>query len=163
METHLGWRVVRRAWLAHPEKFELDMVYPYAWSVRPSGSLDPAQLFVIRSRTKDDPARAIFEQLEAQGLVRQRGRSTSARTRRTGKNVDARSRSPTAHIVEAICSADVLVDMGLAPGDMVVIDMSTDIKGRAASAATWSGRRTTSRSGPGRHLQRRSSRTWVRR
>ncbi|MDP2657917.1 MAG: enoyl-CoA hydratase/isomerase family protein, partial [Candidatus Deferrimicrobium sp.] len=28
METQMGWRVARRAWLTHPEKFELDMVYP---------------------------------------------------------------------------------------------------------------------------------------
>ena len=137
METHLGWRVVRRAWLAHPEKFELDMVYPYAWSVRPSVSLDLRSFPVIR-RFEDgriNPARAIFDQLEAQGLLDERRVINIGEDQKDGKNVDVKSFTYRQIRWEANRLANVLVDMGVAPGDMVVIYMSTDIKGLVAQLA----------------------------
>jgi enoyl-CoA hydratase/carnithine racemase/acyl-coenzyme A synthetase/AMP-(fatty) acid ligase/NADPH:quinone reductase-like Zn-dependent oxidoreductase len=137
METHLGWRVVRRAWLAHPEKFELDMVYPYAWSVRPSVSLDLRSFPVIR-RFEDgriNPARAIFDQLEAQGLLDERRVINIGEDQKDGKNVDVKSFTYRQIRREANRLANVLVDMGVAPGDMVVIYMSTDIKGLVAQLA----------------------------
>ena len=137
METHLGWRVVRRAWLAHPEKFELDMVYPYAWSVRPSVSLDLRSFPVIR-RFEDgriNPARAIFDQLEAQGLLDERRVINIGEDQKDGKNVDVKSFTYRQIRREANRLANVLVDMGVAPGDMVVIYMSTDIMGLVAQLA----------------------------
>ena len=137
METHLGWRVVRRAWLAHPEKFELDMVYPYAWSVRPSVSLDLRSFPVIR-RFEDgriNPARAIFDQLEAQGLLDDRRVINIGEDQKDGKNVDVKSFSYRRIRQEANRLANVLVDMGVTPGDMIVIYMSTDIKGLVAQLA----------------------------
>jgi enoyl-CoA hydratase/carnithine racemase/acyl-coenzyme A synthetase/AMP-(fatty) acid ligase len=142
METHIGWRVVRRAWLAHPEKFELDMVYPYAWSVRPSVSLDLRSFPVIR-RFEDgriNPARAIFDQVEAQGLLDERRVINIGEDQKDGKNVDVQSHTYRRIRREANRLANVLVDMGVAPGDMVVIYMSTDIKGLVAQlAATLAG------------------------
>ena len=137
METQIGWRVVRRAWLAHPEKFELDMVYPYAWSVRPSVSLDLRSFPVIR-RFEDgriNPARAIFDQLEAQGLLDERRVINIGEDQKDGKNVDVKSFTYRQIRREANRLANVLVDMGVAPGDMVVIYMSTDIKGLVAQLA----------------------------
>lgn len=137
METQIGWRVVRRAWLAHPEKFELDMVYPYAWSVRPSVSLDLSSFPVIR-RFEDgriNPARAIFDQLEAQGLLDERRVINIGEDQKDGKNVDVNSFPYRQIRREANRLANVLVDMGVAPGDMVVIYMSTDIKGLVAQLA----------------------------
>ncbi|HLO10542.1 MAG TPA: AMP-binding protein, partial [Desulfobacteria bacterium] len=137
METKLGWRVVRRAWLANPEKFELDMVYPYAWSVRPSVSLDLRSFPVIR-RFEDgriNPARAIFDQLEAQGLLDERRVINIGEDQKDGKNVDVKSFTYRQIRREANRLANVLVDMGVAPGDMVVIYMSTDIKGLVAQLA----------------------------
>ena len=142
METHIGWRVVRRAWLANPEKFELDMVYPYAWSVRPSVSLDLRSFPVIR-RFEDgriNPARAIFDQLEARGLLDERRVINIGEDQKDGKNVDVKSFTYRRIRREANRLANVLVDMGVAPGDMVVIYMSTDIKGLVAQlAATLAG------------------------
>jgi enoyl-CoA hydratase/carnithine racemase/acyl-coenzyme A synthetase/AMP-(fatty) acid ligase len=137
METQAGWRVVRRAWLANPEKFELDMVYPYAWSVRPSVSLDLRDFPVIR-RFEDgriNPARAIFDQLEAQGLLDERRVITIGEDQKDGKNVDVRAYTYREIRREAGRLANVLVDMGVAPGDMVCIYMSTDIKGLVAQLA----------------------------
>ncbi|HEY6096554.1 MAG TPA: AMP-binding protein, partial [Candidatus Deferrimicrobium sp.] len=137
METRLGWRVVRRAWLAHPEKFELDMVYPYAWSVRPSVSLDLRSFPVIR-RFEDgriNPARAIFDQLEAQGLLDERRVINIGEDQKDGKNVDVKSFTYRQIRREANRLANVLVDLGVVPGDMVVIYMSTDIKGLVAQLA----------------------------
>jgi enoyl-CoA hydratase/carnithine racemase/acyl-coenzyme A synthetase/AMP-(fatty) acid ligase len=142
METRMGWRVVRRAWLTHPEKFELDMVYPYAWSVRPSVSLDLSSFPVIR-RFEDgriNPARAIFDQLEAQGLLDERHVINVGEDQKDGKNVDVRAYTYREIRREANRLANVLVDMGVAPGDMVCIYMSTDIKGLVAQlAATLAG------------------------
>lgn len=142
METRMGWRVVRRAWLTHPEKFELDMVYPYAWSVRPSVSLDLSSFPVIR-RFEDgriNPARAIFDQIEARGLLDERRVINIGEDQKDGKNVDVRTYSYRRIRREANRLANVLVDMGVAPGDMVVIYMSTDIKGLIAQlAATLAG------------------------
>ena len=142
METQIGWRVVRRAWLANPEKFELDMVYPYAWSVRPSVSLDLRSFPVIR-RFEDgriNPARAIFDQLEAQGLLDERRVINIGEDQKDGKNVDVKSYTYRQIRREANRLANVLVDMGVSPGDMVVIYMSTDIKGLVAQlAATLAG------------------------
>ncbi|HEX2710496.1 MAG TPA: enoyl-CoA hydratase/isomerase family protein, partial [Candidatus Deferrimicrobium sp.] len=137
METHLGWRIGRRAWLAHPEKFELDMVYPYAWSVRPSVSLDLRSFPVIRrfEDGKINPARAIFDQLEAQGLLDERRVINIGEDQKDGKNVDVKSFTYRQIRREANRLANVLVDMGVAPGDMVVIYMSTDIKGLVAQLA----------------------------
>jgi enoyl-CoA hydratase/carnithine racemase/acyl-coenzyme A synthetase/AMP-(fatty) acid ligase len=142
METKMGWRVVRRAWLANPEKFELDMVYPYAWSERPSVSLDLSSFPVIR-RFEDgriNPARAIFDRLEAQGLLDERMVVNIGEDQKDGKNVDVRTYSYRGIRREAHRLANVLVDMGVAPGDMVVIYMSTDIMGLIAQlAATLAG------------------------
>jgi len=142
METKMGWRVVRRAWLTHPEKFELDMVYPYAWSVRPSVSLDLGRFPVI-GRFVDgriNPARAIFDQVEAQGLLDERRVINIGEDQKDGKNVDVRAYTYREIRREARRLANVLVDMGVAPGDMVVIYMSTDIKGLIAQlAATLAG------------------------
>ncbi|HEX9204988.1 MAG TPA: enoyl-CoA hydratase-related protein [Candidatus Deferrimicrobiaceae bacterium] len=137
METRIGWRVVRRAWLSNPEKFELDMVYPYAWSVRPSVSLDLRSFPVIRrfEDGKINPARAIFDQLEEQGLLDERRVINVGEDQKDGKNVDVRSYSYRQIRREANRLANVLVDMGVAPGDMVVIYMSTDIKGLIAQLA----------------------------
>jgi enoyl-CoA hydratase/carnithine racemase/acyl-coenzyme A synthetase/AMP-(fatty) acid ligase len=142
METKMGWRVVRRAWLANPEKFELDMVYPYAWSERPSVSLDLTSFPVIR-RFEDgriNPARAIFDRLEAQGLLDERRVINIGEDQKDGKNVDVRTYSYRRIRREAHHLANVLVDMGVAPGDMIVIYMSTDIMGLIAQlAATLAG------------------------
>lgn len=142
METQIGWRVVRRAWLAHPEKFELDMVYPYAWSKRPSVALDLSSFPVIR-RFEDgriNPARAIFDQVEAQGLLDERRVVNIGEDQKDGKNVDVRAYTYREIRREANRLANVLVDMGVAPGDMVVMYMSTDIKGLIAQlAATLAG------------------------
>ena len=137
METQIGWRVVRRAWLANPEKFELDMVYPYAWSVRPSVSLDLRSFPVIRrfEDGKINPARAIFDQLEAQGLLDERRVINIGEDQKDGKNVDVKSFTYRQIRREANRLANVLADMGVAPGDMVVIYMSTDIKGLVAQLA----------------------------
>ncbi|HYN74442.1 MAG TPA: AMP-binding protein, partial [Candidatus Methanoperedens sp.] len=137
METQMGWRVVRRAWLAHPEKFELDMVYPYAWSERPSVALDLRSFPVIR-RFEDgriNPARAIFDQLEARGLLDERRVINIGEDQKDGKNVDVKSFTYRQIRREANRLANVLVDMGVAPGDMLVIYMSTDIKGLVAQLA----------------------------
>ena len=142
METRIGWRVVRRAWLAHPEKFELDMVYPYAWSVRPSVSLDLRSFPVIRrfEDGKINPARAIFDQLDAQDLLDERRVINIGEDQKDGKNVDVKSFTYRQIRREASRLANVLVDMGVTPGDMVVIYMSTDIKGLVAQlAATLAG------------------------
>ena len=142
METQIGWRVVRRAWLANPEKFELDMVYPYAWSVRPSVSLDLRSFPVIRrfEDGKINPARAIFDQLDAQGLLDERRVINIGEDQKDGKNVDVKSFTYRQIRREANRLANVLVDMGVAPGDMVVIYMSTDIMGLVAQlAATLAG------------------------
>ncbi|MBF8260452.1 MAG: hypothetical protein HW377_2826, partial [Actinobacteria bacterium] len=142
METRMGWRLVRRAWLAHPEKFELDMVYPYAWSERPSVSLDLSRFPVIR-RFEDgriNPARAIFDQLEARGLLDERRVVNIGEDQKDGKNVDVRAYTYREIRREANRLANVLVDMGVAPGDMVCMYMSTDIKGLIAQlAATLAG------------------------
>jgi enoyl-CoA hydratase/carnithine racemase/acyl-coenzyme A synthetase/AMP-(fatty) acid ligase/NADPH:quinone reductase-like Zn-dependent oxidoreductase len=142
METQTGWRIVRRAWLAHPEKFELDMVYPYAWSVRPSVSLDLRSFPVIRrfEDGKINPARAIFDQLDAQGLLDERRVINIGEDQKDGKNVDVKPYTYRQIRREANRLANVLADMGVAPGDMVVIYMSTDIKGLVAQlAATLAG------------------------
>jgi hypothetical protein len=134
METRMGWRVARRAWLAHPEKFELDMVYPYAWSQRPSVSLDLSSFPVIR-RFEDgriNPARAIFDQLEAQGLLDERHVINIGEDQKDGKNADVRRYTYREIRREVHRLANVLVDMGVARGDMVVIYMSTDIVGLIA-------------------------------
>jgi enoyl-CoA hydratase/carnithine racemase/acyl-coenzyme A synthetase/AMP-(fatty) acid ligase/NADPH:quinone reductase-like Zn-dependent oxidoreductase len=142
METKMGWRLVRRAWLANPEKFELDMVYPYPWSVRPSVSLDLSSFPVIR-RFEDgriNPARAIFDRLEEQGLLDERRVINIGEDQKDGKNVDVRAYSYRRIRREAHRLANVLVDMGVAPGDMVVMYMSTDIVGLIAQlAATLAG------------------------
>lgn len=142
METQMGWRVVRRAWLTHPEKFELDMVYPYAWSQRPSIALDLSSFPVIR-RFEDgriNPTRAIFDQLEAQGLLDERCVINIGEDQKDGRNVDVRSYTYREIRREANRLANVLVDMGVAPGDMVVMYMSTDIMGLIAQlAATLAG------------------------
>jgi len=138
METRMGWRLVRRAWLAHPEKFELDMVYPYAWSERPSVSLDLSSFPVIR-RFEDgriNPARAIFDRLEVQGLLDERRVINIGEDQKDGKNVDVRTYSYRRIRREAHRLANVLVDMGVAPGDMIVIYMSTDIMGLIAQLAS---------------------------
>ena len=113
------------------------MVYPYAWSVRPSVSLDLRSFPVIR-RFEDgriNPARAIFDQLEAQGLLDERRVINIGEDQKDGKNVDVRSYTYRQIRREANRLANVLVDMGVAPGDMVVIYMSTDIKGLVAQLA----------------------------
>ncbi|MGE5753159.1 MAG: enoyl-CoA hydratase/isomerase family protein [Deltaproteobacteria bacterium] len=142
LETRMGWRVVRRAWLAHPEKFELDMVYPYAWSERPSVSLDLSSFPVIR-RFEDgriNPARAIFDQLEAQGLLDERRVINIGEDQKDGKNVDVRTYTYRRIRRDAHRLANVLADIGVAAGDMVVIYMSTDIMGLIAQlAATLAG------------------------
>jgi enoyl-CoA hydratase/carnithine racemase/acyl-coenzyme A synthetase/AMP-(fatty) acid ligase/NADPH:quinone reductase-like Zn-dependent oxidoreductase len=142
METKMGWRVVRRAWLAHPEKFELDMVYPYPWSVRPSVSLDLSSFPVIR-RFEDgriNPARAIFDRLEAQGLLDERRVINIGEDQKDGKNIDVRTSTYRRIRRDANRLANVLVDMGVVPGDMVVMYMSTDIVGLIAQlAATLAG------------------------
>ena len=137
METRMGWRVARRAWLTHPEKFELDMVYPYAWSQRPSVSLDLSSFPVIR-RFEDgriNPTRAIFDQLEAQGLLDARHVINIGEDQKDGKNVDVRTYTYRQIRREVHRLANVLVDMGVARGDMVVIYMSTDIIGLIAQLA----------------------------
>ena len=137
METRMGWRVARRAWLTHPEKFELDMVYPYAWSQRPSVSLDLSSFPVIR-RFEDgriNPTRAIFDQLEAQGLLDERHVINIGEDQKDGKNVDVRTYTYREIRREVHRLANVLVDMGVARGDMVVIYMSTDIIGLIAQLA----------------------------
>ncbi len=137
METRIGWRLVRRAWLAHPEKFELDMVYPYAWSERPSVSLDLSRFPVIR-RFEDgriNPARAIFDQIEARGLLDERRVVNIGEDQKDGRNVDVRAYTYREIRREANRLANVLVDMGVAPGDMVCMYMSTDIKGLIAQLA----------------------------
>lgn len=137
METQMGWRVVRRAWLTHPEKFELDMVYPYAWSKRPTVSLDLSSYPVVR-RFEDgriNPTRAIFDQLEEQGLIDERRVINIGEDQKDGKNVDVETYTYAQIRREVNRLANVLVDMGLAPGDMVVIYMSTDIKGLIAQLA----------------------------
>ena len=137
METQMGWRVARRAWLAYPEKFELDMVYPYAWSQRPSVSLDLRSFPVIR-RFEDgriNPARAIFDQLEAQGLLDERHVINIGEDQKDGKNVDVRTYTYRRIRREVHRLANVLVDMGVSRGDMVVIYMSTDIIGLIAQLA----------------------------
>ncbi len=137
METRMGWRVARRAWLTHPEKFELDMVYPYAWSLRPSVSLDLSSFPVIR-RFEDgriNPARAIFDQLEAQGLLDARHVINIGEDQKDGKNVDVRTYTYRQIRREVHRLANVLVDMGVARGDMIVIYMSTDIIGLIAQLA----------------------------
>jgi enoyl-CoA hydratase/carnithine racemase/acyl-coenzyme A synthetase/AMP-(fatty) acid ligase len=137
METRLGWRVVRRAWLTNPEKFELDMVYPYAWSERPSVSLDLSRYPVIR-RFEDgriNPTRAIFDQIEAQGLLDERRVINIGEDQKDGKNVDVRTYTYRQIRREVNRLANVLADMGVAPGDMVVIYMSTDIRGLIAQMA----------------------------
>jgi acyl-coenzyme A synthetase/AMP-(fatty) acid ligase/enoyl-CoA hydratase/carnithine racemase/NADPH:quinone reductase-like Zn-dependent oxidoreductase len=137
METRMGWRVARRAWLTHPEKFELDMVYPYAWSRRPSVSLDLSSFPVIR-RFEDgriNPTRAIFDQLEAQGLLDARHVINIGEDQKDGKNVDVRTYTYRQIRREVHRLANVLVDMGVARGDMVVIYMSTDIIGLIAQLA----------------------------
>jgi enoyl-CoA hydratase/carnithine racemase/acyl-coenzyme A synthetase/AMP-(fatty) acid ligase len=137
METRMGWRVVRRAWLTHPEKFELDMVYPYAWSERPSVSLDLSRFPVI-GRFEDgriNPARAIFDQLEARGLLDERRVINIGEDQKDGKNVDVRTYTYRQIRREVNRLANVLVDAGVTPGDMVVIYMSTDIKGLIAQLA----------------------------
>ena len=142
METQIGWRVVRRAWLANPEKFELDMVYPYPWSVRPSVALDLRSFPVIRrfEDGKINPARAIFDRLEAQGLLDERRVINIGEDQKDGKNVDVKSFTYRQIRREANRLANVLVDMGVSPGDMIVIYMSTDIKGLVAQlAATLAG------------------------
>ena len=137
METRMGWRVARRAWLTHPEKFELDMVYPYAWSRRPSVSLDLSSFPVIR-RFEDgriNPTRAIFDQLEAQGLLDARHVINIGEDQKDGKNVDVRTYTYRQIRREVHRLANVLVDMGVARGDMIVIYMSTDIIGLIAQLA----------------------------
>jgi enoyl-CoA hydratase/carnithine racemase/acyl-coenzyme A synthetase/AMP-(fatty) acid ligase/NADPH:quinone reductase-like Zn-dependent oxidoreductase len=137
METQMGWRVARRAWLAYPEKFELDMVYPYAWSRRPSVSLDLHSFPVIR-RFEDgriNPTRAIFDQLEAQGLLDERHVINIGEDQKDGKNVDVRTYTYRRIRREVHRLANVLVDMGVSRGDMVVIYMSTDIIGMVAQLA----------------------------
>ncbi len=142
METKMGWRVVRRAWLANPDKFELDMVYPYPWSERPSVSLDLSGFPVIR-RFEDgriNPARAIFDRLESQGLLDERRVVNIGEDQKDGRNVDVRTYTYRQIRREAHRLANVLVDMGVAPGDMIVIYMSTDIMGLIAQlAATLAG------------------------
>jgi enoyl-CoA hydratase/carnithine racemase/acyl-coenzyme A synthetase/AMP-(fatty) acid ligase/NADPH:quinone reductase-like Zn-dependent oxidoreductase len=142
LETKMGWRVVRRAWLAHPEKFELDMVYPYAWSRRPSVALDLGSFPVIR-RFEDgriNPARAIFDQLEARGLLDERRVINIGEDQKDGRNVDVRNYTYREIRREANRLANVLADMGVAPGDMVVMYMSTDMMGLIAQlAATLAG------------------------
>ncbi|MGE5284710.1 MAG: enoyl-CoA hydratase/isomerase family protein [Actinomycetota bacterium] len=138
METRMGWRVVRRAWLTNPEKFELDMVYPYAWSVRPSVSLDLRSYPVVR-RFEDgriNPTRAIFDQLAAEGLLDERRVINIGEDQKDGKNVDVQEYTYRRIRREVNRLANVLVDMGVAPGDMVLIYMSTDIKGLVAQLAT---------------------------
>ncbi|MGB7631907.1 MAG: enoyl-CoA hydratase/isomerase family protein, partial [Candidatus Deferrimicrobium sp.] len=137
METRMGWRVVRRAWLTNPEKFELDMIYPYAWSVRPAVSLDLSSYPVVR-RFEDgriNPTRAIFDQLAAQGLLDERRVVNIGEDQKDGKNVDVQEYTYRRIRREVHRLANVLVDMGVAPGDMVVIYMSTDIKGLIAQLA----------------------------
>jgi enoyl-CoA hydratase/carnithine racemase/acyl-coenzyme A synthetase/AMP-(fatty) acid ligase len=137
METQIGWRVVRRAWLTHPEKFELDMIYPYAWSERPSVSLDLSSYPVI-SRLADgriNPTRAIFDQVDAKGLLDERRVINIGEDQKDGKNVDVESYTYRQIRRDVNRLANVLVDMGVAPGDMVVIYMSTDIKGLIAQMA----------------------------
>jgi enoyl-CoA hydratase/carnithine racemase len=137
METQMGWRVVRRAWLTNPEKFELDMIYPYAWSERPSVSLDLSSYPVV-SRFEDgriNPTRAIFDQVEAKGLLDERRVINIGEDQKDGKNVDVQSYTYRQIRREVNRLANVLVDMGVAPGDMVVIYMSTDIKGLIAQMA----------------------------
>lgn len=138
METRMGWRVVRRAWLTNPEKFELDMIYPYAWSARPSVSLDLRSYPVVR-RFEDgriNPTRAIFDQLAAQGLLDERRVINIGEDQKDGKNVDVQEYTYRRIRREVHRLANVLVDMGVAPGDMVLIYMSTDIKGLVAQLAT---------------------------
>ncbi|MEK6779502.1 MAG: AMP-binding protein, partial [Candidatus Deferrimicrobiota bacterium] len=137
METRLGWRVVRRAWLTNPEKFELDMVYPYAWSERPSVSLDLSRYPVIRrfEDGKINPTRAIFDQIEAQGLLDERRVINIGEDQKDGKNVDVRTYTYRQIQREVNRLANVLADMGVAPRDMVVIYMSTDIRGLIAQMA----------------------------
>ncbi len=137
METRLGWRVVRRAWLAHPEKFELDMVYPYAWSERPSVALDLSSFPVIRrfEDGKINPARAVFDQVEARGLLDERRVINVGEDQKDGRNVDVQAYTYREIRREVNRLANVLVDMGVAPGDMVVMYMSTDIKGLIAQLA----------------------------
>jgi len=137
METRMGWRVVRRAWLTNPEKFELDMVYPYAWSQRPSVSLDLRSFPVIR-RFEDgriNPTRAIFDQVAAQGLLDERRVINIGEDQKDGKNVDVRTYTYRRIRREVHRLANVLVDMGVVQGDMVVIYMSTDIIGLIAQLA----------------------------
>ncbi|MBI5574796.1 MAG: enoyl-CoA hydratase/isomerase family protein [Deltaproteobacteria bacterium] len=142
LETRMGWRVVRRAWLCNPEKFELDMVYPYAWSVRPSVSLDLSGFPVIR-RFEDgriNPAWAVFDRLETQGLLDERCVINIGEDQKDGKNVDVRTYTYREIRREANRLANVLTGMGVAPGDMVVMYMSTDIVGLIAQlAATLAG------------------------
>lgn len=137
METRMGWRVVRRAWLTHPEKFELDMVYPYAWSERPSVALDLRSFPVIRrfEDGKINPARAIFDQVEAKGLLDERWVKNIGEDQKDGRNVDVRTYTYREIRREVHRLANVLVDMGVAPGEMVVLYMSTDIKGLIAQLA----------------------------
>jgi enoyl-CoA hydratase/carnithine racemase/acyl-coenzyme A synthetase/AMP-(fatty) acid ligase/NADPH:quinone reductase-like Zn-dependent oxidoreductase len=137
METQMGWRVVRRAWLANPEKFELDMVYPYGWSERPSISLDLSSYPVVRrfEDGKINPARAIFDQLDAQGLLDDRHVINIGEDQVAGKNVDVRKYTYREIRREANRLANVLVHMGVSRGDMVIIYMSTDIKGLIAQLA----------------------------
>ena len=137
METQMGWRVVRRAWITNPEKFELDMIYPYSWSERPSVSLNLESYPVIRrfEDGKINPARAIFDQLEDRGLLDTRTVINIGEDQVDGKNVDVTSYTYREIRREANRLANVLVDMGVSPGDMVIIYMSTDIKGLIAQLA----------------------------
>ncbi|MBP2676635.1 MAG: acetyl-CoA synthetase, partial [Deltaproteobacteria bacterium] len=82
-----------------------------------------------------NPTRAIFDQLEAQGLLDERHVINIGEDQKDGKNVDVRTYTYRQIRREVHRLANVLVDMGVARGDMVVIYMSTDIIGLISQLA----------------------------
>jgi enoyl-CoA hydratase/carnithine racemase/acyl-coenzyme A synthetase/AMP-(fatty) acid ligase/NADPH:quinone reductase-like Zn-dependent oxidoreductase len=137
--SHLGWRIKRRAWLTNPEKFELDMVYPYAWQKRPAVSLDLSH-HPNNVRYPDsviNPARAIFDQLRNRDeqLLDIRKVIRIGQQQKGGKNSDVQAFSYRQIEIEANKLANVLTRMGVEKGDTVLIYMSTDFESMVAQLA----------------------------
>jgi enoyl-CoA hydratase/carnithine racemase/acyl-coenzyme A synthetase/AMP-(fatty) acid ligase/NADPH:quinone reductase-like Zn-dependent oxidoreductase len=137
--SHLGWRIKRRAWLANPEKFELDMIYPYAWQKRPAISLD-LNNHPNNVRYPDsviNPARAIFDQLRNRDeqLLDTRKVIRIGQQQKGGNNSDVQTYSYRQIEIEANKLANVLASMGVEKGDTVLIYMSTDFESMVAQLA----------------------------
>lgn len=135
MEPKYGSEITKLAWLENPEKFELDMVYPYGWIKRPSRAVDLSK-YPLNARFSDgklNPAKAIFDQVEAMPD----GDRMLDEIKIT--NIDdegERDISLRQLKGDVYAMAHTLRRLGAAPGKTVLIYMSTTYEGMVVQLAT---------------------------